>query len=130
MSSPKTPPEAAVFSCGCGSYVVALLEAGQAPGDFLERPCPFCHGPRLSFMLRAAVLERRRRRAPQEAEPEGLAGRLAQELGRRRMEGLTSSERRNLAASGGRAAWVGMTPAQRSHEMKRRAARRAGKVSK
>ncbi len=122
--------EAAVFSCGCGAYVVALLEAGQAPGDHLERPCPDCHSPALSYMVRALVLERRRRRATQEPEPDGLAGRLASALGRARMSALSPAERRNLAASGGRAVWSGMTPAQRSNVMKRRAAKRAGKGSK
>jgi hypothetical protein len=120
-----------VLSCGpCGAYVVALLAPGEAPADHLERPCPRCHTPGLAYYLRAAVLERRRRRAAQEAEPDGLASRLASALGRRRMGGLSPVERRNLAASGGRAAWSGMTPAQRSHELKRRAAKRAGKESR
>jgi hypothetical protein len=123
--------EAAVLSCGpCGAYVAVLLAPGEAPAEHLERPCPVCHTAGLSLMVRAVVLERRRRRAPQEAEPEGLAGRLASALGRARMLALSPAERRNLAASGGRAVWSGMTPAQRSHVMKRRAAKRARKATK
>jgi len=40
---------------------------------------------------------------------------------------MTAEERQQLTSQGGKAAWASMTPAQRSAEMKRRAAKRKKK---
>src|SRR5262245_31487981 len=54
----------------------------------------------------------------------GLVG--PADMARGRGSGLAARERRDVAASGGRAAWATMTPAERSAEMKRRAKKRRG----
>jgi hypothetical protein len=42
-------------------------------------------------------------------------------LARRRAAKLTPNQRKQIAAAGGKSSWAGMTPEQRSAEMKRRA---------
>ena len=54
---------------------------------------------------------------------------LARALGRRRWAGLSAVERGELAGAGGRKAWASLSAEARSAEMRRRAAKRAPKVS-
>jgi hypothetical protein len=54
----------------------------------------------------------------------------ARALGRRRWEGVSDEERVRVGAKGGRAAWANLTAAERSAEMKRRAAKRKKRRSR
>lgn len=55
----------------------------------------------------------------QEPPPENVSTLMAA-LGRRRMSLMTKTQRRTLAASGGRSSWSGMSAEERVIEMKRR----------
>jgi hypothetical protein len=52
---------------------------------------------------------------------------LARALGSRRWKGTTAEERAAITGSGGRTAWAGVSPEERTAEMKRRAAVRSAK---
>ena len=50
-----------------------------------------------------------------------------EDAGKKRWKGVRKKEHREISAKGGQSAWAGMTPEERSAEMKRRAAKRKKK---